>query len=199
MSSLRAQERPARRSLLLPSLPGVQRWRPVGGWRLLLRSEQAAGKAGSQEGGAEVSERIARIREKLKQIVCTEGDDRGVVLLSQESPTYYDEHLKAHVYKHLHFSPLGDALIELWDIVEAEPGWGDWRSVKESGWYWWWNQDLDSAPVPVSILHDGHGLYFASKGQLGWTRAQNVEEMVGLWMPVTEPEVPRELGEACDL
>ena len=122
-----------------------------------------------------MNERIARIREKLREIVCTDGDDRGVIYLSHES------------------------LIELWDMVEAEPGWGDWRSVTESGWYWLGIHDLDSAPVPVSVLTDSHGTYFASTGQLGWTRAQNVDEMGGLWMPVTEPEVPRELGEACDL
>jgi hypothetical protein len=61
----------------------------------------------------------------------------------------------------------------------------------EQGWYWWWNEDPDSEPVPVSILKSGvDGRCFASMGQLGWTRAQNVEDMGGWWMRMVEPELP---------
>lgn len=73
-----------------------------------------------------------------------------------------------------------------------EPQWTDWRGVTESGWYWWWDEDEDAAPVPVSILHDGYGMFFASTNQLGWTRSQPVEEMGGLWMILREPIVPGE-------
>lgn len=57
------------------------------------------------------------IRDKLKTIVCTEGCDRGVVLLSNDGPTHYDAETKCEVYDHENFSPLGDALIELWELA----------------------------------------------------------------------------------
>lgn len=61
----------------------------------------------------------------------------------------------------------------------------------EQGWYWWWNEDPDDVPVPVSILASGmDGRCFASKGQFGWTRHQYVEEMGGWWMRLIEPELP---------
>ena len=61
----------------------------------------------------------------------------------------------------------------------------------EQAWYWWWNEDPDSEPVPVSIITSGtDGRCFASKGQLGWTRHQYVEEMGGQWMRLIEPVLP---------
>jgi len=57
-------------------------------------------------------------RDKLSEIACTEGVDAGVVLLSHESPTDWNEHLKCHVYRHTYFSPLGDALVELAEILK---------------------------------------------------------------------------------
>lgn len=69
------------------------------------------------------SEKLQVIRSKLEEIVCTEGCDRGVVLLSQEGSTHYDPELKVNVYDHENFSPLGDALIELYDLIkEVETG-----------------------------------------------------------------------------
>jgi hypothetical protein len=56
---------------------------------------------------------IVKAREQLEAIVCTEGCDSGVILVSWESPTRYDNELRAQVYLHEHFSPLGDALIAL--------------------------------------------------------------------------------------
>lgn len=56
---------------------------------------------------------------KINEIVVTEGIDKGVVLLSQEGPTHYDTELKVQVYDHENFSPLGDALIELHDMIRA--------------------------------------------------------------------------------
>lgn len=49
----------------------------------------------------------------LDEIVISEGEDAGVILLSWDSSTYYDLEHKCQVYKHEHFSPLGDALVNL--------------------------------------------------------------------------------------
>lgn len=65
------------------------------------------------------AKRIDAIREAVEQIVVTEGEDTGVVLLSNDSPTKYDPHLKCEVYTHLNFSPLGDALIALHGLCES--------------------------------------------------------------------------------
>ena len=86
-----------------------------------------------------------------------------------------------------------DALIPAWIAAEA---------VNEQCWWWWWNGDEDCCPVPVSIMHSctGAGLtdgtYFASQGQLGWNHPQDVTEMGGLWMKITEPEIPKNYAEA---
>ncbi len=58
-------------------------------------------------------------REKLAEIVVTDGIDKGVVLLSCDGPTHYDPEVKGQVYDHENFSPLGDALIDLWSVVTA--------------------------------------------------------------------------------
>lgn len=59
---------------------------------------------------------LAEIRTKLESIVCTEGTDAGVVLLSQDAPTHTEivQGQPMQVYDHEYFSPLGDALIELY-------------------------------------------------------------------------------------
>jgi len=60
---------------------------------------------------------LDKIIEKMKKIVCTEGVDKGVVFLSDHGPTKYDSELKANVYVHEYFSPLGDALIEVYEMI----------------------------------------------------------------------------------
>lgn len=65
----------------------------------------------------QADDRVAAIRQKLEAIVCTEGVDKGVVLLSYEGPQHWDEALQCRVYDHEHFSPLGDALIELYEMT----------------------------------------------------------------------------------
>lgn len=73
--------------------------------------------------------------------------------------------------------------------------WHDWKGVTEPDWYWWWNGDPDSAPVPVAIGGSWNGKgydRFAQTGQLGWTWAQPVEQMGGLWCRAVPPEIPRE-------
>lgn len=85
-------------------------------------------------------------------------------------------------------SPIAVALAQ---SVLEEPPWTDWRGVKEQGEYWWWDGDLDSAPVPVSIMLSYPTTYFATVGQLGWNRPQDVEEMGGWWQLIREPAQPR--------
>lgn len=63
---------------------------------------------------------ITAIRTKLESIVCTVAPDEGVVLLSQDSPTHTEviRGRAIEVYDHEYFSPLGDALIELWKLTK---------------------------------------------------------------------------------
>lgn len=65
-------------------------------------------------------QRIAAIRAKLEEIVCTIDPDKGVVLLSQDGPCHEEiwDGKPVQVYNHEHFSPLGDALIELWKMTD---------------------------------------------------------------------------------
>ena len=56
---------------------------------------------------------LAEAREALDQIVVSEGEDAGVILLSSNSPGDYDPERKVYVYRHEFFSPLGDALVKL--------------------------------------------------------------------------------------
>lgn len=58
-------------------------------------------------------ETIDSARQCLAKIVCTTPPDDGVVLLSNDGPCHYDAEQKCQVYDHEHFSPLGDALMEL--------------------------------------------------------------------------------------
>src|SRR3990167_1823946 len=53
---------------------------------------------------------ILRIRERVEAIVETDGIDKGMIYLSDYSPTHYDDHENA--------SKLGDALIELYELTE---------------------------------------------------------------------------------
>lgn len=64
--------------------------------------------------------RLAEIRHRLQSIVCTDGVDAGVVLLSQESKSRYDPVLECQVYENEYFSPLGDALIGLYELTDTE-------------------------------------------------------------------------------
>ncbi len=68
----------------------------------------------------QLKRQLTEARNQLDQIVCTRGQDRGLVLKDPESPTKYDEELKCQVYQCENFSLLGDALISLWDqLTEA--------------------------------------------------------------------------------
>lgn len=50
----------------------------------------------------------------LEEIVCTEGEDTGLVLKDHSAPTEFDKELNCQVYVHEHFSELGDSLMHLW-------------------------------------------------------------------------------------
>lgn len=60
---------------------------------------------------------LGEIADNLKEIVCTEGEDKGVVLLAQEAPTHIEKigGRNVTVYDLEHFSPLGEALIAVYE------------------------------------------------------------------------------------
>ena len=65
-----------------------------------------------------LAERLNAAAVMLEEIVCTVGDDAGVVMLSTDGPCHPepDPNNPGHtiqVYNHDYFSPLGDALIAL--------------------------------------------------------------------------------------
>lgn len=66
--------------------------------------------------------KLQQARESLKQIVCTVQPDAGVVLLSEDGPTHLEEWngKTVSVYDHQYFSPLGDALIGLYQKLGGE-------------------------------------------------------------------------------
>lgn len=74
------------------------------------------------------SDRLDAIVEQLKAIVVVEGEDRGVVLLSQDAPTRIIrsglvngrpplDGREVVAYELEHFSPLGEALIALYETA----------------------------------------------------------------------------------
>lgn len=80
-------------------------------------SELRKENAGLRGEVADANLKLMRLREALQKIVCVDGIDAGAIYLSDESPTHYDAALKCHVYEHEYFSPLGDALVELWKMT----------------------------------------------------------------------------------
>ena len=75
----------------------------------------------------ETEQQLAAVRTKIEQIVCTDERDAGVILLSSDSPTHpevrYSERKgvqTVQVNDHAFFSPLGDALIELWEMTKRD-------------------------------------------------------------------------------
>jgi hypothetical protein len=65
--------------------------------------------------------RLKAAREHLETAVCTEGIDKGVVMLSNHGPTHTEtrDGRQVQVYDHDYFSPLGDALIAAWEATKA--------------------------------------------------------------------------------
>ena len=65
----------------------------------------------------------------------------------------------------------------------------------ESGSYWHWNGDADSAPIHIDIMWSGtDGKSFAPMGQYGWTEAQDVDKLGGWWMVLVVPALPVDKG-----
>lgn len=63
-------------------------------------------------------ERLAKIRDALAEIVISDGDDAGVVILDGHSTCHYDPELNCQVYDHEYFSPLGEALVGLAKLAQ---------------------------------------------------------------------------------
>ena len=68
----------------------------------------------------ELRRRLAAIRELLATIVIAEGEDAGVILLSDQSPSHFDPEAKCQVYDYQNFSPLGDALVALAKLANCK-------------------------------------------------------------------------------
>lgn len=79
----------------------------------------AAFNKGQQIASGQLLARLDEIRTKLESIVCTEGTDAGVVMLSYDGPTHTEivNGQPLQVYDHEYFSPLGDALMELYKLT----------------------------------------------------------------------------------
>jgi hypothetical protein len=65
-------------------------------------------------------ERLAAIRAAIDEIVVSEGEDAGVILLPSDSPTHFSELAKCRVYDFENFSPLGDALVALAKLAKEK-------------------------------------------------------------------------------
>jgi hypothetical protein len=66
----------------------------------------------------ELEEKLKQISSKLESIVVTDGCDAGCVLLSDDAPTHYVEGIM--VYDLDYFSPLGEALMEVYKLCNAK-------------------------------------------------------------------------------
>ncbi len=67
----------------------------------------------------EIRDKIAAIKGQLDAIVCTEGEDAGVIMISDEATFHFDEAWQCQMYDNEFFTPLGDALVALWNELEA--------------------------------------------------------------------------------
>jgi hypothetical protein len=108
----------------------------------------------------------------LETIVCTVPPDEGVVMLSYEGPSHWDDELGCSVYDHEYFSPLGDALIKLHDVLGGKrpadggdaitPEWLELIGFDDAGdGCCYWEDDRGR------LLETGlHGEWFIYGGQL---------------------------------
>ena len=64
-------------------------------------------------------QRLAEIARIISTAIETVGEDAGVVILDYQGTTYFDHELKAHVYDHEYFSPLGDALMAVFKLAKG--------------------------------------------------------------------------------
>jgi hypothetical protein len=70
----------------------------------------------------EAQKRLIQVADLLESAVCTKGDDKGVILLSQEGTTHPETYgdRTVQVYDNEYFSPLGEALIAAWKLAAGE-------------------------------------------------------------------------------
>jgi hypothetical protein len=72
----------------------------------------------------------------------------------------------------------------------AKNGWVKWDKLDDTGWYWWWDGDMDALPVPVYLDYTlTDCMHFATAGQHGWRQSQLVSTMGGWWNKLTAPAV----------
>lgn len=79
--------------------------------------------------------RLQKIGDKLEGIVVTEGEDAGVVLLSTDAPCRYEAGCDVPIYGLAYFSPLGEALMEVYQISRSKGGigGGEWDVERTQG------------------------------------------------------------------
>lgn len=68
---------------------------------------------------ASLESQLTAARTQLETIVCTEPPDDGVILISDEATFHADPDTGVSTYNNVHFTPLGDALMELWRILNG--------------------------------------------------------------------------------
>lgn len=105
--------------------------------------------------------RLNKIAITLETAVCTDGCDKGVVLLSDHGTTHV-EHIDrrgVQVYDHEYFSPLGDALIAAWELAR-----NDAFAARV-------NQDTQAVAEEAASPPD------LSRVQSGWASPEAVDEM----------------------
>ncbi|MFZ3286589.1 MAG: hypothetical protein WA191_07035 [Telluria sp.] len=72
---------------------------------------------------------------------------------------------------------------------DVRGAWSD-KSPTEQAWYWHWNGDADSRPIPTSVMYSGTGKWcFVSSGQIGLNAAVWCHEYGGYWMRMHEPAI----------
>lgn len=72
----------------------------------------------------------------------------------------------------------------------ARPSWSK-QPPTSQGWYWHWNGDEDSSPLPTSVLWSGTSrTCFVSTGQLGLFQAVDCDKYGGWWLPMITPNTP---------
>ena len=93
--------------LCLASLDGVKR--KLASEVVELRAENAR-----------LKHNLEAVRRVLEDAVCTVDPDKGIILLSDDGPTHPEiiDGREVQVYEHDYFSPLGDKLIEAWELTE---------------------------------------------------------------------------------
>lgn len=70
------------------------------------------------------------------------------------------------------------------------PRWCEWYEVSRLIWngdIWWHDNGEQIYPVNIA-WSPTEKAFFATRGQWGWTRAQNLSELGGRWTPCIEPE-----------